>query len=316
MARTKKKTAAQKAETLPEVIESIKGFDLNFQCRDYQFKVGETYIHDGDVEVCARGFHGIGGNPLEVFDYYPPGQSRYASTTQGGKIARHNNDSKIASARITIHAELNLHDLIGRAVAWIMNAAGPAKTNHAEGDRSAASSTGDRSAASSTGYQSAASSTGYRSAASSTGDQSAASSTGDRSAASSTGDQSAASSTGYQSAASSTGDQSAASSTGDQSAASSTGDQSAASSTGDQSAASSTGDRSAASSTGYQSAATSSGKEGRTMGVKGNALFLVYRDPNTWDILHAWAGVVGQNGIKPNVWYSLDSDGQPIVVEN
>ena len=253
MARTKKKTAAQKAETLPEVIESIKGFDLNFQCRDYQFKVGETYIHDGDVEVCARGFHGIGGNPLEVFGYYPPGQSRYASTTQGGKIARHNNDSKIASARITIHAELNLHDLIGRAVAWIMNAAGPAKTNHAEGDRSAASSTGDRSAASSTGYQSAASSTGYRSAASSTGDQSAASSTGDRSAASSTG---------------------------------------------------------------YQSAATSSGKEGRTMGVKGNALFLVYRDPNTWDILHAWAGVVGQNGIKPNVWYSLDSDGQPIVVEN
>ena len=235
MARTKKKTAAQKAETLPEVIESIKGFDLNFQCRDYQFKVGETYIHDGDVEVCARGFHGIGGNPLEVFDYYPPGQSRYASTTQGGKIARHDNDSKIAGARITIHAELNLHDLIGRAVAWIMNAAGPAKTNHAEGDQSAASSTGD---------------------------------------------------------------------------------QSAASSTGDQSAASSTGDRSAASSTGYQSAATSSGKEGRTMGVKGNALFLVYRDPNTWDILHAWAGVVGQNGIKPNVWYSLDSDGQPIVVEN
>ena len=217
MARTKKKTAAQKAETLPEVIESIKGFDLNFQCRDYQFKVGETYIHDGDVEVCARGFHGIGGNPLEVFGYYPPGQSRYASTTQGGKIARHDNDSKIAGARITIHAELNLHDLIGRAVAWIMNAAGPAKTNHAEGDRSAASSTGDRSAASSTGYQ---------------------------------------------------------------------------------------------------SAATSSGKEGRTMGVKGNALFLVYRDPNTWDILHAWAGVVGQNGIKPNVWYSLDSDGQPIVVEN
>ena len=226
MARTPKKTAAPKAETLSEVVESIKGFDLNFQCRGYQFKVGETYIHDGDVEVCASGFHGIGGNPLEVFNYYPPGQSRYASTTQGGKIARNDNDSKIASASITIHAELNLHDLIGRAVAWIMNAGGAAKTNHAEGNQSAASSTGDRSAAISTG------------------------------------------------------------------------------------------DRSVASSTGYQSAATASGKEGRVMGIKGNALFLVYRDPNTWEILHVWAGLVGQNGIKPNVWYSLGSDGQPIVVEN
>jgi hypothetical protein len=47
------------------------------------------------------------------------------------------------------------------------------------------------------------------------------------------------------------------------------------------------------------------------MGKEGNALFLVYRDDD-WNIVHAWAGIVGQNGIKPETWYSLNADGQPV----
>ena len=319
------------------VVASIKGFNLDWTCRGYQFALGATYQHDGQVEACDAGFHAIEGSPLEVFAYYPPGTSRYADVEQSGALSRSGSDSKVASATITLKAELHIPELVTRAVAWVTQHCAPAKTKHATGDQSAASSTGDRSAASSTGdrsaasstgdrsaasstgdqsaasstgYQSAASSTGYQSAASSTGDQSAASSTGDRSAASSTGDRSAASSTGYQSAASSTGYQSAASSTGDRSAASSTGYQSAASSTGYQSAASSTGDQSAASSTGYQSAASSTGRHGRVMAADGCAMFLVYRDAE-WNITHAWAGIAGRDGIKPLVWYTLDPNGLP-----
>jgi len=51
---------------------------------------------------------------------------------------------------------------------------------------------------------------------------------------------------------------------------------------------------------------------GRVMGKEGNALFLVYRNPTNWEIKHAWAGVVGQNGIKPLIWYRLGADGQPV----
>jgi hypothetical protein len=304
------------------VIASIKGFGLDWKCRDFQFEIGQTYTHAGKVEACDGGFHAIEGYPLEVFEYYPPGQSLYADVKQSGKMSRETGDSKVTSAKITIEAELKIPEIVNRAVAWVIAQTTPAKSNHVEGDRSAASSTGDRSAASSTGDPSAASSTGYRSAASSTGYRSAASSTGDRSAASSTGDQSAASSTGYRSAASSTGDQSAASSTGYQSAASSTGYRSAASSTGYQSAASSTGDQSAASSTGYQSAASSTGDQsaamsagfqGRVQGAEGCALFLVYRDGD-YNILHAWAGIAGKNGILPNVWYTLNAKGQPVEV--
>ena len=66
-------------------------------------------------------------------------------------------------------------------------------------------------------------------------------------------------------------------------------------------------DRGAASATGYR---------GRVFGKDGCALFLIYRDPNNGDILHAWAGIAGRNGIKAEVWYMLNSDGQPIEVEN
>jgi len=112
-----------------------------------------------------------------------------------------------------------------------------------------------------------------------------------------------------------TGYQGAASSTGDQGAASSTGTRGAASSTGDQGAASSTGYQGAASSTGYQGAAMAIGVDGRVMGTDGNALFLVHRDWKTGKITRHWSGLVGENGVEPNVWYSLNADGQIFKVE-
>jgi len=49
-------------------------------------------------------------------------------------------------------------------------------------------------------------------------------------------------------------------------------------------------------------------------GAVGCVLFLVYRDPDTDEILHAWAGIAGQNGIKPQSWYILGADGKPVEV--
>ena len=36
---------------------AYKAFDENMQCRGYQYAVGETYTHDGRVEMCSSGFH-------------------------------------------------------------------------------------------------------------------------------------------------------------------------------------------------------------------------------------------------------------------
>ncbi|MFU7134633.1 hypothetical protein ACM75N_11145 [Pseudomonas paraeruginosa] len=255
----------KKKTEVEEIVTAYKGFKQDLTCRGYQFEIGGTYKHEGEVEACASGFHSC-EYPLDVFGYYAPGESRFAIVKASGQLSRHDDDSKIASATLVVEAEISMPTMISRAIDWIMSkidksveqtVVGGTASN--TGDYSAASNTGYQSAASNTGDYSAASNTGDYSAASNTGYQSAASNTGDYSAASNTGYQSAASNTGYQSAASNTGYQSAASNTGDYSAASNTGYQSAASNTGDYSAASNTGDYSAASNTGYQSAASNTG---------------------------------------------------------
>ncbi|WP_213150103.1 DUF7666 domain-containing protein [Pseudomonas aeruginosa] len=316
--------ASKKKAASEEVVTAYKGFKQDLTCRSYQFEIGGTYKHEGEVEACASGFHSC-EYPLDVFGYYAPGDSRFAIVKASGQLSRHDDNSKIASATLVVEAEISMPTMISKAIDWIMARLDSSVEQTVVGDtasntgyQSAASNTGNRSAASNTGYQSAASNTGDYSAASNTGDYSAASNTGDYSAASNTGYQSAASNTGDYSAASNTGNRSAASNTGYQSAASNTGDYSAASNTGDYSAASNTGDYSAASNTGYQSAAEVSGQEsvaaslgieGRARASAGSAIVLCHRD-DEGHLIHIRASKVGENGVKPDTWYQLSAEGE------
>jgi hypothetical protein len=103
--------------------------------------------------------------------------------------------------------------------------------------------------------------------------------------------------------------ESPASATGYQGAASATGYQGAASATGVRGAASATGYQGAASATGKASVAISTGWSGRAQAAEGCAIVLAHRDDDG-NIVHIRASKVGDNGIKPGVWYELDSYGQ------
>ncbi|EFT9844055.1 hypothetical protein HQR70_001266 [Salmonella enterica] len=196
-------------------IVTFKGFNKDLKCRDFQFKIGKTFHHDGKVEACGSGFHAC-ECPFDVFSYYPPAESRYAETISFGVIDREEiGDTKIASASITIKAELTLPQFIQRGIEWIWSKIDKSLEQQImTGDWSAATNTGNRSAATNTGDRSAATNTGNWSAATNTGYRSAATNTGDRSAATNTGNWSAATNTGYQSAAEVSGSQSVAASLG------------------------------------------------------------------------------------------------------
>ena len=173
-------------------IIAYKGFNTDLTCRDFKFKIGETYTHEGEVEACASGFHAC-ENPMDVFNYYNP-TSRFAIVECLGEISKESDgDSKIACGSIHIKSEIGLPTLISKAVYLILS---KIKWETAE-----ESNTGYYSAATNTGDNSAATNTGYYSAATNTGNSSAATNTGDSSAAEVTGAHSIAAALGYSSKA-------------------------------------------------------------------------------------------------------------------
>jgi hypothetical protein len=107
------------AKPQPEaVVVAYKGFDKNMQCRDFQFAVGQTYEHSGRVEACRSGFHAC-ENPLDVWNYYGPCDTRFARVELSGSLSRHSDDSKIAAATLKVSAELSLPQFIADAVEYI-----------------------------------------------------------------------------------------------------------------------------------------------------------------------------------------------------
>ena len=258
---------------------NYKGMDLNMKCRGFQYEVGKEYETDS-AEVCEAGFHAC-EYPLDVFNYYPPADSRFFEVEQSGEMSRSNDDTKVASTKIKIGAEIGIAGLVKAAIEYTKERCTEEPGGRATGDWGAASATGNRGAASATG---------------------------DWGAASATGDWGAASATGFQGAASATGDWGAASATGFQGAASATGDRGAASATGNRGAASATGDRGAASATGKASVALACGVDSMAKGALGCAICVVERgdwDGETYPIKSIKAAIVDGKKLKADTWYTL-----------
>ena len=170
-------------------MKCYKGFDKDLKCfGGFQYEIGKTFETD-KADICDCGFHAC-ENPMDVFNYFPPSDSRYCEVELDANDQTHK-DSKRVGKRIRIETEIGLSGLISAGVKFILD--------RVDWKNSAAMNTGDWSAAMNTGDQSAATNTGDRSAATNTGEQSAAMNTGDRSAATVEGNESIAIVTGYRS---------------------------------------------------------------------------------------------------------------------
>ncbi len=252
------------------MMKGYKGFDKNLKCRGFQYEVGGEYEEpEPERKICEKGFH-FCENPLDVFKYYSPSNSRYAEVEGDGKIE--NEYDKICCSKLRIKTEIGLTDLIQAGVKFILDKVdwkNVAETN--------------------------------------TGDYSVATNTGTCSVATNTGDYSAATNTGTGSATTNTGACSAATNTGYCSAATNTGACSAATNTGAYSVATNTGVYSAATVEGRESVAISLGIEGKAKGALGCWLVLAEweRLEDGWHRTDVKCGLVDGDNIKPDTYYVL-----------
>ena len=200
---------------------NYKGFNKDMTCRGFQFEEGKEY-EEPVAKVCDSGFHSC-EYPLDCFKHYSPASSVYHEVEASGDISKENgdDDTKLASTKIKIGAEINIAGLVKAAIDYTIKRtkkeqgfSGKYGASSATGDYGASSATGDRGASSATGDCGASSATGYRGASSATGDCGASSATGCRGASSATGDYGASSATGKYGASSATGKYGASSATG------------------------------------------------------------------------------------------------------
>ncbi|TAM97294.1 MAG: hypothetical protein EPN45_19535, partial [Rhizobiaceae bacterium] len=104
MPRAKKAVAVDSAPVI-----AYKGFNADWTCQGFQYAIGQTYRHDGEVKCCpqkadlnrgAGGFHAC-QHPLNVFNYYSPATSVFAEVELSGKTeCERSGDTKIAAAEI------------------------------------------------------------------------------------------------------------------------------------------------------------------------------------------------------------------------
>ena len=174
-------------------MKTYKGFNKDMTAQNgFQYKEGKEYEEEKAV-ACERGFHAC-EYPLDCFRYYSPGSSVYHLVEQSGEFSKNSDDSKVASTKIKIGAEISIAGLVKAAIEYTKertkpecDATGNCGASSATGDYGASSATGDYGASSATGYYGASSATGYKGASSATGNYGASSATGYYGASSATG---------------------------------------------------------------------------------------------------------------------------------
>ena len=256
-----------------EVIKSYKGFNKDMTCLGKQYEEGKEYEEER-AEACEYGMHAC-EYPLDCLGYYSPNESVYHVVEQSGEISRRNDDSKIASTKMKIGAEISIAGLVKAAIEYTRERIQEDK----EADE-------DYGASSATGYKGASSATGYKGASSATGDYGASEATGDCGASSATG---------YKGASSATGDYGASSATGNCGASSAT------------------GYKGASEANDPESIAVAWGYHGKARGVKGAYLVLAdwegdegnYWTQDRWSRKGAKMVRVDGETIKENTWYTM-----------
>ena len=132
-----------------EPIITYKGTDKDMKCLGFQYELDKAAESDGAVRCGDRGLHSC-ETPLDVLFYYKPdGRNRYFQAEADGEIAKGgmDDDSKIASSKLTLKAEIGIPGLVKAQVEWTKEKAEASSTD----DKANAATSGEGANAATSG---------------------------------------------------------------------------------------------------------------------------------------------------------------------
>ena len=278
-----------------KIIKGYKAFNKGLTCQEFKYEVGKKYVHEGDIELCKKGFH-FCENPLDVLDYYNLCESEFAEIETDGKVK--GDKTKSVTNKIEIKAKLDLSEFIKASVGFLWQKCSkkklfPNKNKVSSGDSSKLASSGDSSKLASSG------------------DSSQLASSGNYSKLASSGNYSRLASSGNYSKLASSGDSSKLASSGNSSQLASSGNSSQLASSGNSSKLASSGDSSQLEANGIDSIVVGIGYQNKIKGKIGNWVVLV-EWKNNKPICVLSAKIDGKK-LKEDVWYEV-KNGKFIAV--
>jgi len=293
-----------------------KAFDKNLQCRGFQYEVGKTYTHEGDISICESGFHSC-ENPFDVLDYYDLTNSRFCEVSIDGEIKTHAEDSKVVSQIISIDKELNLNEFIAACTDFIdedtQAVSGNYSNQSASGHSSKQTAAGDFSRQAASGYNSRQAASGGYSKQAASGDFSRQAASGIESSQAASGCDSRQAASGIESSQAASGHSSKQAASEGYSRQAASGDYSRQAASGTYSRQAASGNYSRQAASGCKSIAMIAGADGKIKIGKEGAMALTWWDKEVRPRISV--GYEGENGIKADTWYTLDDNGNFIECE-
>ncbi|URQ76194.1 MAG: hypothetical protein NBV76_05385 [Candidatus Ochrobactrum gambitense] len=308
-----------KKATSTTAITSFKGFDADLKCRGFQFEIGKSYTVEGKTVVCENGFHAVSADdPFHVWDFYPvvddKGRlSRYASVEQSGDMDEEKTEkgTKIASAMITIKAELTLPQFIKSAVARIVELTKGKDDNSgysarigSSGNYAQIGSSGDSAQIGSSGNYARIGSSGYSARIGSSGNYAQIGSSGNYAQIGSSGNYARIGSSGYSARIGSSGNYAQIGSSGNYARIGSSGYSARIGSSGDSAQIGSSGNYARIDASGKDAVIACSGSGSTVTAGEGAAICIPYHDGKRTRFA---VGYVGEDGIEAGKAYRAEN---------
>ena len=95
---------------MSEVIKGYKVFNPDWTCRGFQYKVGETFVHNGNIKMCGKGFH-FCRKASDCFNYYKFDSSNKVAEVEAVGLVETRGDKSVTD-KIKIVREIEWQELL------------------------------------------------------------------------------------------------------------------------------------------------------------------------------------------------------------